>query len=304
MKALMTPQKQKFLSTLIVSVGAFLGFEALSLAVGLYQIKTYLELSIYIYLFHVFWLTFIFDLHLKERSIIGAILSGEIKAGMFAAAMKERFRYIINWHHFRHLQNFLILPGVIYWAVVALLFLNLFKESTKQVIVVSASLAMTVAYWYFKDFLSKKLEMHEVGVRVLALVKLYAAFLIFSAALGLTWYFGMHWSLLVLAVFALTFILIYQALFQLRLLSPNVVVPVMAISLLTSATGYIIHSYWGINYLTGGLVITGVYNSLWGIIHHHLEKNLTKKLAFEYVAMLVLILSVLAAGQDFAPRID
>lgn len=303
MRKLLSEQEQKFLSTLIVSLGAFLGFEALSIIIGLYQIKVYLWLSIFIYFFHVVWLMFLFDLHLKKRSVIGAFFSGELEGSMIKQALKERFLYMKNWHHFRHFQNFLVLPAVLYWAAVVLVFLNPFKEPLKQMVVILASLSMTVAYWYFKDFLSKQLEMHELGARILSLVKLIAAFLVFSAALGAIWYFGLHWSFLVLAVFCLTFILIYQSLFQHRLLSLQVYPLVLATSFLVALTSFFIYFYWGVNYLTGGLVILGVYNSLWGILHHHLEKTLTKKLAFEYVAMLVLILSFLIAVQDFTPRI-
>lgn len=300
----MSEQKQKFLSTLIVSLGAFLGFEALSFIAGIYQVKTYILVSFYVYFFHVFWLTFIFDLHAKKRSVIGAYLSGELSGSLIKQAIKDRLEHVKNWHYIRHFQNFLVLPAIIYWSVVILLFLNPFKEYIKQLIVVSASLAMTVAYWYFKDFLSKKLEMHEFGVKALSLVKLFAAFLIFSATMGVVWYFGMDWSLLALGIFCLTFILIYQSLFQHKLLSLDVYPWLLTISVIVSATSFLIYNFWGLNYLTAGLVILAVYNSLWGMLHHHLEKTLTKKLAFEYLAMLVLVLSFLVASHDFTPRIN
>src|SRR3989344_2441594 len=222
MRKLMSESKHKFLSTLIVSIGAFLGFEALSFIAGIYQIKTYVYVSFYIYFFHVFWLTFIFDLHSKKRSVVGAYLSGELSQSLMKQAIADRLEHIKSWHYLRHFQNFLVLPGVIYWAVVILLFLNPFNEPIKQLIVVSSSLAMSLAYCHFKDFFRRKLEMREFGVKILALVKLYAAFLIFAATLGVVSYFGMDWTLLVLGIFCLTFILVYQALFQHRLLSVSI----------------------------------------------------------------------------------
>ncbi|MBI4049741.1 MAG: hypothetical protein HY395_02940 [Candidatus Doudnabacteria bacterium] len=304
LKPLMGERKQKLLSNLLVSLGAFLGFEALSTVVGLYQVRTYVLLSIYLYLFHVLWLTFLYDLHLKKKAVLINFRFNRSGWHLFSAALKERCEHVFNWHYFRHFQNFLVLPAVIYWAVVIILFLNPFKSPTKQLIVIASSLAMSVAYWHFKDFLSRQLEMHEFGVKVLSLVKLYAAFLIFAATLGVSWYFGIDWSFFVLAVFCLTFILIYQALFQHKLLSLNAFPFMLSIGFVVALSGYFIYSYWGMNYLTGGLVIMGVYNTFWGILHHHLEKTLTKKLVFEYLAMLLLILSVIAASQDFTPRID
>lgn len=300
----MSESKHKFLSTLIVSIGAFLGFEALSFIAGIYQIKTYVYVSFYIYFFHVFWLTFIFDLHAKKRSVLGAYLSGELDRGLIRQALKERFEHVFNWHYIRHFQNFLVLPAIIYWAVVILLFLNPFREEIKQLIVVSASLAQTVAYWYFKDFLSKKLEMHEFGVKALFLVKLFAAFLIFSATFGVIWYFGLEVRLLVLGIFSLAFILVYQSLFQHKLLWPKVYPWIFGIAAVMAAGSLVLDQYWDRNYLTAGLALLAVYNSLWALLHHHLEKTLTKKMALEYLAMMVLVLSFLIAGSDFAPRID
>lgn len=299
----MNEEKQKFLSTLIVSIGAFLGFEALSLTAGLYQVKNYVVLSIYIYLFHVFWLTFIFDLHFKKVSIIGAYLSGELESHLVWQAIKDRVSQMLMWSNFRHYQNYLVLPGIIYWTTVCLLFLNPFKELIKQVIVIGSSLAMVVAYWYFKDFFSKKLEVHEVGLHILSLVKLYAAFLVSASSLGISWYFGMGPEFLVMAVFALTFFLLYQALFHHKLLNFQVYLSLVIISSLVAVVAYLVFIYWGSGYLTGALVVLAVYNVCWGVLHHYLDNNLTKKIAIEYVLMTMVVLSLLLGGHDFMPRI-
>jgi hypothetical protein len=304
MKPIMSEQKQKFISTLIVSVGAFIGFEALSITLDLYQLRHYASLAVYIYIFHVLWLTFLFDLHFKKTSVVGAYLSGELSGNLVWQAIKQRVSYMMQWHYFRHYQNFLVLPGIIYWTTVCLLFLNPFREDIKQLIVVTSSLSMTIAYWYFKDFFSRQLETHEFGLRMLALVKLLAAFFAFASALGISSYFGLGSELMALAVFSMTFFLIYQVLFQHKLLDFNAHIWMLAISTVVSAAAFWVYAYWGAAYLTGALVVLAVYNVMWGLLHHHLDKNLTKKIVIEYILMTMVLLSLLIGSHDFMPRIN
>ncbi|MBI4363401.1 MAG: hypothetical protein HY545_00960, partial [Candidatus Doudnabacteria bacterium] len=47
----------------------------------------------------------------------------------------------------------------------------------------------------------------------------------------------------------------------------------------------------------------GVYNTFWGMLHHHLEKTLTKKIVVEYLFMMALILSILFASHNFGARV-
>lgn len=300
----MSEQKQRFLSTLIVSVGAFLGFEALTIIVGLYQIRTYLLLSIYVYLFHVFWLTFLFDLHFKNRGVLANARLNYKGWRMLSEALKDRVRHIFNWEYIRHYQNYLVLPGIIYWAVVILLFLNPFKDLIKQTIIIAASLSMTVAYWYMKEVFSRRMETTELGIKILGLVKLFAAFLIYSATLGASWYFGMGDEFIALSIFALTFLLAYQALFQHRLLNFYTYMIIVVISLVIAVVSMLIYYYWGTGYLTGGLVMLAVYNTFWGLLHHHLDRTLSRKLVFEYFLMMILVLSFLVGSHDFRPQIN
>jgi len=295
--------KQKIISTAIVTIGAFLGFQALSYVLGLYQISSYVWMSIYIYAFHVFWLTFLFDLHFKKKPLLAEIHLSRTWAHMLWGGIKDRVSHMLNWHYFRHYQNFLILPGIIYWSVVVLLFLNPFANELKQLIIASSTLALGVVYWHFKEVFSKNLEAHEWSLHILALAKLFAAFLIYSAVFGVTRYYGFGLEFLGLAVFAMTFLLVYQALFQHKLLSFNVFFFILLIASIVSIASVWVYFYWNTNYLTGGLVMLAVYNSLWGMLHHHLDNNLTCKLVVEYLLMLVFALSILFTTHDFSSRI-
>src|SRR5258708_4941221 len=302
-KPLFNERKQKLLSTLIVTVGAFLGFEALSYIIGIYQLKGSLYVAIYVYAFHIFWLTFLFDLHLKKRGVLANARINHQGWKMLQMAFVDRIEHVRRWEYLRHYQNYLVLPGFIYWATVILMFLNPFNMGLKQTVIVCSTFALNVAYWFMKEHISRRLE-HEVHwIKALSLVKLYAAFIVFSAVLGVTFYFGYHVSFLFSAVVSMTFLLIYQALFQHRLLNFSIFFWIAIISLAMGIVSLWVYSNWSVEYLTAGLVMLAVYNSMWGILHHYLEHTLTKKIAFEYLAMMIFIVSFVFASHNFNQKV-
>src|SRR6185436_1965153 len=138
--------KQKFFSTLIVTLGAFLGFEALSYIIGIYQLRGSLYVAFYVYAFHIFWLTFLFDLHLKKRGVLANAKLNHKGLKMLWEAFKDRCGHMRQWEYLRHYQNYLVMPGIIYWSTVVLLFLNPFKWQLKTLIVVSSTIALNVTY--------------------------------------------------------------------------------------------------------------------------------------------------------------
>src|SRR5258708_12158240 len=219
MRPLMNEQKQKMLSTLIVSLGAFLGFQAINYITGLYQLRTAIFVSFYVYAFHVFWLTFLFDLHLKKRGVLANAKLNARGFNMLWCAFKDRCAHVRKWEYLRHYQNYQVLPGLIYWASVILIFLNPFNNLLKELIVVSSTFALSIAYWYMKEHVSRNLEHQDHWIRVLSLVKLFAAFLIYSAVIGTTIHYGFDPIFLLSAVLTLTFLLVYHSLFHSRLLN-------------------------------------------------------------------------------------
>ena len=299
MRALMNETKQKFLSTLIVTLGAFLGFQAISFTIGLYQLKQGLYLSFYIYAFHVIWLTFLFDLHLKNRGVLASARLNHKGIKMFWEAFKDRCGHVRRWEYLRHYQNYLVLPGLIYWATVVLLFLNPFRWDPKQLIIWSATFALSVAYWFMKEHISRRLEAEAHWIRILSLVKLFAAFLAYSALVGTTQYFNFDKSFLFMAALTITF----QALFQHKLLSFQIFIWIVAIALVQALLSLWVYDNWNSEYFTAGLVITAVYNSLWGMLHHHLDHTLNKKVMFEYMTMMILVISFIFASHNFNQRV-
>lgn len=303
LKPLMGERKQKVLSTLIVSAGAFFGFEALSYILEIYQLRTFALVGLYVYLFHIFWLTFLFDLHYKKRGILASANVDARGFRMLWNALRVRTEHVFTWSYIRHYQNYLILPALLYWAITVLLFLNPFDAVMKQAIIIAGSFCMIVAYWYMKEMFSRRMEAHEWGIKILALVKIFTGFFVYSAIFGLTNYFNLGIWFVIPAVLSTTFLLIYQALFQHKLLTFHIHFQVLGISLLTTLAGIWVYNFWNTSYLTGGLVVLGFYNTFWGILHHHLEKNLTRKLIVEYLFMLAVVLSILFASHNFGARI-
>lgn len=299
----MSEQKNHFLSVLIVSIGGFLGFEALSLIIGLYQPEIYLKVAFWVYIFHVCWLTLMFDLHYKKRGILTNLRFTHSGWRLIGHAFKERFEHVKKWEYLRHFQNYLILPGIIYWSVVVMLFLNPFRQVVKQIIVLLASLGLTIVYWYFKKVFSKKMESHEPWIKILGLVKIFAAFYVFAGCLGLAWYFNLGGIIVWSVIFSLSFLLLYQALFQHSLLYFRILLLAVVIAIFVALVAVIVYNYWETNYLTGAMVVLAVYNSLWGMLHHHLDRTLTKKLAFEYVLIMFLAISILLASHDFGAKV-
>lgn len=296
-------QKQKILSTGIASIGVFLGFEALSFSVGIYQLKPALALSFYVYAFLIFWMTFLFDLHLKKRGVLATAKLNHKGLKMLWEAFKARVDHVRQWKYIRHYQNYLVLPAIIYWSTFILLFLNPFRSILKQLIVVSSSLAMAVTYWFMKEHISKQLEAHDSWIKILSLVKLFAAFLIYSSLIGVTFLYGYGLGFLLAGCFTVTFLLIYQALFQHNLLNFEILVWIVIISFAQALVALWVYTHWNSEYFTAGLVMLAFYNFFWGLLHHYLDKTLSKKVVWEYLLMMFLVVSFVLASHNFNQKV-
>lgn len=299
----MNEQKNKILSIVIVAATALLGFEAISYTIRIYQLRPALHLSIYVYAFHIFWLAFVFDLHFKKRGVWAMLRPSHSGLHLFWAGLKERWAHLGQWAYLRHFLNYLVLPGILYWATVVLLFLNPFNHALKQSLIVAATFALSVAYWFMKEHVSRQLEHRASWIRVLAVVKLLAAGLAYAALLGVTFRYGFGGAFLLSSTMIVTFLLVYQALFQHRLLTWQTFLWVVAIALGLGVCAFWVFRYWNTQYFTGGLVMLAVYNTLWGLLHHYLDQTLTRRVVLDYLMMAVFVISVLLASHNFHQQI-
>ena len=297
----MTEHQHKIISAIIISSITFLGFEALNILIGLNQISLYLKTALYIFCFHIFWVAFVFDLHLKHTAPVS--LTSARFSGLISQALKNRFRHFRHWPYVSHLLNYLVLPTLLYWSVVVLLYLNPFFAQFKQALVITASFTLAVLYWYMKMHISAKLEKNHDWLKVLATLKIYAVFLVYAASLGIIRYYGMSTILLFYFIAAGTFLLIYQALYSHSFHSWGLVIFSLATGTAMGFAGIWIYRIWNTEYLTAALVLLALYHAVWSFLYHHLERTFTLKLAFEYLLLTVLLISILFASHNFGTRV-
>ena len=130
--------------------------------------QLYLQASGMIYFFMILWLYF-FRCSLQEQSLISSNLSHFVVL---------RFKHFLKWEHLRYFQNYLILPGILYWGAVILIGINFQQYKLQQFIIIATSISLITCYTFFKSF--HKREISTNHFIILTYVKLYASWLIAS----------------------------------------------------------------------------------------------------------------------------
>lgn len=293
----------KIVYVIVTTVVAYFGFQSLDLILDLYQVQTYFAVAWYVYIFHIFWLMFIFDLHFKYAGHLEHHRTRFEGVGLFWQSFKSRIKHLYHWTYIRRYLNYLILPTVMFWSVIILMYLNPFHQLFKDVLIILTTGAMSVMYWYFKESFSHHMELHKTGLKILSLVKIYSAFIGFTAIMALGWYFGLSLSVLVPSVFIITFLLLYQNLFQHRLLTISLYPVMFMFSTLVTLVFVLIFQSWNVNYYTAGLFVVVVYTACWSVIHKYLDNELTWPVFWEHLFMLVVLISIILSTHDFQGRI-
>lgn len=292
------------IAVFVASLAAFLGMELASFVLGLNEVAIFIGISFAVYVFLVIWQIFIFDLHSKH---IGALIR----------SVSERFWYLRSGHHFLHFVNYLILPGIIYWMTVIVLYLEPFDELIKQVWIIFSGLALAISQWYMKTVFLAHKEAPSAARQFIFLAKLYASYIAFVAAFGISRYFGyLPWEIrpegyftlgapaFSVIIFCVTVLLLFQALFQHHYVGFKILKYLFATGLGLAVIAYALFYFWNVNYYSGALVMTGVYNTVWGLLHHkYIDKNLTRTIMYEYLAVLFVILVMVFSTTNFAERI-
>lgn len=286
---------QRVISILAISIISFAGIEALVYIGNLYQPQVYIKAALFIYLILLIWLHFLFDLHLRED---------HTDAQSIAHAIRLRFKHFASWEKFRSFQNYLILPGLIYWATIVLIHINFQHYKLQQYIAVVSSLSLVVCYAFFKEvFHSKFAPLRNSHFVILSYVKLYAAWIVYSSALGIVWYYCHDQYYFFLMIFVTTFMLMYQALFQFAKMQPKHIAEVFFISAIVALASYFVYKNWSVNYFSAGLFLTAIYNFLWTMYFHYTNKTLTREIAIEQCAILLLLLVMVFGTTNFKAQI-
>lgn len=308
----MTLKTQKIISLIWVVTGFLLCFEALVYILNIDQPYIYIYLAIAIGIYLTLKITFFYDLHFKSTKASLKLLKGHpnwsswIKAhlSMLWLYTKERLHHFRHWKTVRHWITCMGTPWLLYWATVGVLFLNFNKQSIQQSFILLSTIALSIIFWHLKEIFRNQGENTSEAAHVtFQAIKLYSAFVIFVASMGLVQYFCLStWSLYFI-VFGGTMTLMYQSLFHLQKISYKNVLVIIAIAFVISSFASAVHFYWGLNYATGSVFLMGLYNFFWGIFYYYLRKRLNWQIFIEYLLVTLLICGLAIGVTNFKARI-
>lgn len=308
----MTIRTQKITAQVLFSSATLFGWEALVYVLNLNQSQIYLRLAGYFAAFLVLKLIFFYDLHFKARpglicphqSHENFLLRLECEARLLGDFLRERFTHFFRWRYLRHLMRYLPLPALVFFPTVILIYINLGRQTLQQAVVLGSTLGLSANYWFVKDAFHKKDEfLSHTAFLYLQMVKLYAAFLIFTALLGLWHWFCLPlWGLYVASFFG-AFLLIYQAIFQFKAITRVDFGYTLVIAGAMSASTGLAYFYWGFNYVTAGLFLMSLYNFFWGTFAYAVRRRLTWRIFLEYLVVTLFVCVVALLLTNFRAQI-
>lgn len=315
----MTNKLQKIISTFLIALAVAGGFEALLAIINLNQPAVYWQTASWLFLYLLAMIVFLFDLHFKKRGswrrararhrdTAPAFQRG---ARIVSSALWDRFEHLRSWSYLRQWLHFLLLPGFIFWATVSLFYSNnliLLSSSrywsTQQTILWLSALALVGYYWYLKEIFYRRKEIVDSDIFViLTTIKIYAAAVLFAAALSMLRYNCLSPLYFSLEVLCYTFLLIYQALYQHRRINQYTIAVTVIIAFLMGLIGQLVYMYWGFDYFTAAIFMTACYNLFWGVFHYRLDRALTKQAFLEILMISVLIAAMVISTTNFKARI-
>lgn len=307
-----TLRQQKIISSALIAIVAYGGFEIVVYILNLNQPVLFIKSAFAVWLYLAFKITFLYDLHFKQAGALQrskkrheAVSHKVLRIiSIILSAVSDRFSHLLKKHHWAQFQNYLILPGLVFWGTVILLYVNMGNVRLQQILILLSGSALVVNYWYLKEVFFRKTEKLDPDIfSGLGGVKIYASTIIFAASLAIMRRFCLdHWYFLA-AVFGVTYLLAHQALFQHRMLYLKSMGWVLLLSATQAWLAFFVYSYWGYNYFTAGVVMTAVYNLMWGTLHYHLDKALTKKAFFEMLLVCLIVSAMLISVTNFKARL-
>lgn len=307
-----TLKTQKIISAVAIAFVVPAGFEICAYILNLNQSAIFLEVALAVYAYLFIKISLLYDLHFKNPGALGRarIRHENMPQRVFRAlrvffsAAGDRFSHMARWSGMRQLLNYLLLPGLIFWATIDIIYLNFGDLKIQQLFILLSSIALVFLYWNLKEIFYRKREKVDWDIfAVLSVVKLYTAFLLLSASIGTARRFCLSSDLLVLGVFALMFLLIYQALFQHNSIKLSNINYALCIAAVMAVAAYEVLRFWGFNYFTAGIFLTSVYNMLWGIFHARLDKVLTVRVVLEHLIISLLIITMVLSATNFQAKI-
>lgn len=303
---------QKIIIAALISIVTLGGFEVLIYILNLNQPVIYLQLAFWIFLYLVVKIIFLFDLHFKKRGswqrakqkhkdVVGSF---ERNCKMLWLACLNRFEHLRKWKYFSQWLHFLLIPGFIFWASISLFYVNFGFPKIQQILALLSSAALVLDYWYLKEVFYRQKEIVDKDIFViLSVLKIYTAALLFAASMSSLRFYCLPPLYFSAEIFCYSFLLIYQALYQHRLITGKNIGITLAISLAMAIIGQFVYVFWGYNYFTAAIFLTACYNLFWGIFHYHLDKTLTWKIFWEILIISFIIAGMVLSVTNFRARI-
>jgi hypothetical protein len=307
-----TISQQKIITASVIAGATVGGFEALVYILNLNQTRIFVHTAFWIYGYLFFMMALLFDLHFKNiNSLEEAMQKHEKVSHWFlrfvktlGTALWKRFEHIIKWQYIALWLHYLVVPSLIFWSTVGIFYVNMGQTKVQQSFILLSSLALTVNFWYLKEVFLRKVQVLEKDIYIpLAVIKIYASLVVYSALTVFIRRYCLDAQIYVLLIFLVTFSLIYQALFQHRLVTGKNLIITFLISLALGLFGYGVLVFWGFNYFTAAAFLTIVYNLCWGVFHYYLDKTITWKAFWEIVLFSLLISIMIFSVTNFRARI-
>lgn len=308
----MTAKAQKIISAAYIGFVAFFGFEAIIYILNLYQLRIFIQTAFIVWVFLAFQIIFLYDLHFKKRGSldrakekhanISAIFKRLLKISH--SALKDRLSHLLTADFVKQFFNYLLLPGFIFWSSIVVFFVNFNFYKVQQAVVLLSSLALILNFWYLKEAFVRKKEIVDSDVFItLSVVKIYACTVAFGASIAIIRYYCLSPWYMALGVMAVAFFMVYQALFQHKMINLKNLAVALLIGCLMGVTGYFMVMYWGYNYFSGAVFMSVIYNLMWGTFHYHLDRALTWKVFWEIFAIGIIIAAMVFSTTNFRAKI-
>ncbi len=303
---------QKIISSFLLSLVVILGFQALIYILNLNQSGLFIKSAGYIWAYLILHIALIYDLHFRDRGgwaravkkHQNVISTAGRNSKIFFSALADRVAHLRKVTFLRHWVNYLILPSVVFWGTVGVLYVNFGFLKIQEITAVLSSVAVILNYWFLREVVVREEEVVGSDVFItLSVVKIYAVTLAFASSLALVRHYCLSPKYFAVGIFALTFLLIYQALFQHRLISAKNLSLSLGIGFILGLTGYFLIIFWGYNYFTGAVFLAVFYNLLWGLFHYSLDKALNLKVFVEIAVISLLLASMVFSVTNFKAKL-
>ncbi len=308
----MTHKIQKIISALFIVGTSILGFQVLMYIINLNQPSLFLKTAVWVWLYLCAMILLFFDLHFKvpgalavakkRHENVSHLLLRSVK--IVWTALNHRLGHYFRMQEVKAFLVYLVLPTFLFWFTAAMLYGNMGQEKIQQLYAWISTVAMGVTFWYLKEAFHRKKERVDSDIFVaFSVAKIYTLTVGFGAGLMLIRRYCLDPSLYAGIVFGISFLLVYQALYQHGFLKAKHLLSAMAIAGAMGILAYFVYVFWGFNYFSAAIFMAAFYNLFWGTYHYHLDYGLNRRIFFEILVVCLAVAFLVFVNTNFKERI-